>query len=526
MRLATAEIIKNLDKKTIEEVGIPGCVLMENAAQGVVRVIKKRYLKEKKGKIAIFTGGGNNGGDGFVVARHLHNQGNKIWVFLLIPPSRLKGDALLNYKIIEKIGVNILPLYNGSDLQLQKDKIEECEIIVDAILGTGLKSDVEGYFVQVIDYVNKSQKKIVSVDIPSGLNADTGLIMGTCINAEVTVTFGLPKLGLLIHPGLERVGKLYAIDIGIPISLVENILINNYLLDLSEIESFIKLKRKEDTHKGHYGHLLVLAGSVGKTGAAAMVCEAALRAGAGLITLGIPKSLNQIMEVKTLEAMTSPLDETSDFALSYEAWPKIQNLLIEKRACALGPGISVSNSTKKLVLKILENVTIPIVLDADALNCIAGDVNVLKNLSKPPILTPHPGEMGRLTSSDTKTVQENRIEIARSFAKDFGVYLVLKGSKSVIAEPDGTIYINPTGNPGMASGGMGDILTGMIAGYLSQGYSAGEALKLGVFLHGMLGDRLEKEKGSLGYLAQDMLEVIPNTFASLKSVSKDFVQWE
>ncbi|MDY6864259.1 MAG: NAD(P)H-hydrate dehydratase [Thermodesulfobacteriota bacterium] len=526
MKLATADIMKGLDEKTITEVGIPGCVLMENAAQGVVRVIKKQYLKGKKGKIAIFTGGGNNGGDGFVVARHLHNQGNLISVFLLIPPSRLKGDALLNYKIIEKMGVNIFPLFNDSALELQKEKIEGNELLVDAILGTGLKYNVKDHFGRLIDYLNKSQKSIIAVDIPSGLNADTGAIMGTCITAEITVTFGLPKIGLLIHPGAERVGKLYAIDIGIPLSLVEDASINNYLLDLPEIENFIKFKRREDTHKGNYGHLLILAGAVGKTGAAAMVCEAALRSGTGLVTLGIPKSLNQIMEVKTLEAMTHPLEETPDITLSYEAWPEIQRLLTEKKACALGPGISVSDSTKRLVLKVLQNIGIPVVLDADALNCIAGETKILTKLSTPLILTPHPGEMARLTGSDSKTVQNNRIDTARNFARNFGVYLVLKGSRSIIAEPDGTIYINPTGNPGMASGGMGDVLTGMIAGYLSQGYSAGEASKLAVFLHGLLGDRLEKEMGPSGYLAGDMIERIPRTFASIKAESRDFIQWE
>ena len=232
------------------------------------------------------------------------------------------------------------------------------------------------------------------------------------------------------------------------------------------------------------------------------------------------------MEVKTLEAMTYPLNETSDYTLSYEAWPEIQNLLVDKKACAIGPGISTSDSTKKLVITLLESIDLPVILDADALNCIAGKTDVLKKLSKPAILTPHPGEMARLTGSDTKTIQKNRIDVARNFANKFGVYLVLKGSRSIIAEPDGTIFINPTGNPGMASGGMGDILTGMIAGYLCQGYSAGESLKLGVFLHGLIGDRLEKEKGPFGYLARDMLELIPHTFTSIKSESRDFIQWK
>ena len=509
MKVVTAQQIQNLDRRTIREFGIPGIVLMENAGRGTVDAVYKYFSEDSLQRIVIFAGSGNNGGDGFVIGRHLINRGVETEVFLLTKKEKLKGDARTNMELYQKLRP-IYELQSKKDLTKFKTKIIHADLIVDAILGTGLNSEVKGFYREVIDYINTLAIPVAAVDIPSGINADTGKILGTAVQADLTATFGLPKIGLLIYPGADAAGNLDVVDISIPEYLVQEENIHTELLEEEEMCSLLQ-PRGADTHKGHYGHLLVVAGSVGKTGAAAMTAEAGLRVGAGLVTLGIPESLNPIMEMKLTEVMTEPLPETSFQSFSKKALPKIENLLEGKNALALGPGISTHPETVEVVHWIVRNCQVPLIIDADGINALAEKPNLLKKSKAPLLLTPHPGEMARLVKTSTKELQGDRVGAAKNFAQKNGVYLALKGARTIIAEPNGNVYINPTGNPGMASGGSGDVLTGMIAGLAAQGYTLSEAVRLGVFLHGYSADLAGEEIGEISLTAVDILNSIPST---------------
>jgi yjeF C-terminal region, hydroxyethylthiazole kinase-related len=349
----------------------------------------------------------------------------------------------------------------------------------------------------------------------------TAKYWGTAIYADFTVTFGLPKIGLLIHPGLDRVGILEVADISIPPYLVQEENIQVELLEAHELFPLLK-QRDRNSHKGNYGHVLLIAGSVGKTGAAALSAGGALKIGAGLVTLGIPASLNPVMEVKLTEVMTEPLAETDSQTLSTQSLPRIQELIEGKKVLALGPGISTHPETIAVVHHIIHNSRIPIIVDADGINALGEKPSVLQEAQCPIVLTPHPGEMARLTGTSIKEVQEDRIGVAKKIAKEWGVVLVLKGARSIIAEPNGNIYINSTGNPGMASGGTGDVLTGMIAGLVAQGYTISEASRLGVFLHGYIADEITEQRGEVGLTATDIINRIPLTLKEAMSENGAF----
>jgi len=507
MKVVTAFQMQNLDRRAIHDFGIPGIVLMENAGGGTVQAIYKHFPDISFKKVIIFAGRGNNGGDGFVIGRHLINMGVEVTAFLLAKKEKVVGDARINMELYHKLRP-IHELNCREDLIRFKDEIGQGNLIIDAILGTGLKSEVAGFYREIINYINGLSIPVVAVDIPSGIDANTGKILGVAIRSQLTVTFGLPKLGLVVYPGLDLVGKMEVLDISIPDYLIQE---ENIQVELLEPEGLVHLvkSRPADTHKGHYGHLLIVAGSVGKTGAAAMASEAALRIGAGLITLGIPASLNPIMEAKLTEVMTEPLPETPLQTLSIESWGKLQKLTEGKRAIALGPGISTHPETIEVVNNIVRKTSVPLIIDADGINALAENPGLLKELTTPILLTPHPGEMARLLKCSVKTVQEDRIGVAKKFAQENGVYLVLKGARTIIAEPQGNVYINSTGNPGLASGGTGDVLTGMIAGLVAQGYSFSEACRLGVCLHGHIADVLSRRLGQMGLTATDILERIP-----------------
>jgi len=509
MKVATAEQMQEIDRKAIETYRIPGIVLMENAGRGATEVISNAFPNLQKKKVAIIAGKGNNGGDGFVIARHLLNQGCSAKVFLLADPKALRGDAETNFHIFLRMKGEIIPVPSSKDYQKIKKDLEKFDLLIDGIFGTGLDAEVRGYYREVIDHINTLQKPIVAIDIPSGLDANTGKPLGTAIRASLTVTFGVPKVGHLISPGLDYVGMVKVIDIGIPRRLVEEEEIHTHLLENEEIKKWLSIPRRPDTHKGDYGHLLVIAGSVGKTGAAAMACEAALRMGAGLVTLAIPKSLNAIMEVKLTEVMTEPLPETQKQTLSLRAFHSILRLCENKKAVIIGPGIGTFKETQSLVLKLIKTLNLPIILDADGLTALATQPKILPAMNRQLILTPHPGEMARLIQSTVKDVQENRISISKNFSQSNHVYLILKGHRTLITNPTGEVFINPTGNPGMASGGTGDILTGMIGGLICQGLDILPSLQTAVYLHGVAGDEVAREKGEKSLIATDMLEKIP-----------------
>jgi NAD(P)H-hydrate epimerase len=509
MKVANAEEMQELDRKAIETYRIPGMILMENAGRGAAEVISNTFPDLHKKKIAIIAGKGNNGGDGFVIARYLLNQGTSVRVYLLTDPKGLRGDAEINFNIFQRMKGEVVSVPSSKDYVKVKKDLEKFDILVEGIFGTGLDAEVRGYYREVIDHLNTLQRPIVAIDIPSGLDANTGKPLGTAIRASLTITFGLPKVGHLIPPGLDYVGEVKVVDIGIPKKLVEEENIPTYLLEKKEIKRWLSVPRNPNTHKGDYGHLLVIAGSVGKTGAAAMACQAALRMGAGLVTLAIPKSLNGIMEMKLTEVMTEPLPETPKQTLSLRAFSTLVRLCENKKAVIIGPGLGTFKETQSLVLKLIKALDLPIILDADGLTALATQPKILPIANRSLILTPHPGEMARLIRSQVKEVLENRIGLSRNFSQSQRVHLVLKGHPTLISTPKGEVYINPTGNPGMASGGTGDVLTGMIGGLVCQGFDILPSVQIAVYLHGMAGDEGAQEKGEKSLIATDIIEKIP-----------------
>lgn len=510
MYLVTASEMQEMDRKTIEEFGLPGRVLMENAGKGATQIFLRQFDYLSNRKVGVLAGRGNNGGDGFVIARYLAQKGVGVTVFLLAHRSHVKGDAAENLKLLTPLDISVIELPDQKSFSKPiKINILHQDILIDAILGTGLKSDVKGYFKKIIEFVNGLNKPVFSVDIPSGLNSDTGQPCGVCIRAHTTATFAYPKTGHVLYPGADYSGNLELVDIGIPPHVAEEVSPGQHLLTPELIRTYIQ-PRPSDAHKGNAGHLLVIAGSEGKTGAAAMTAVSAMRVGAGLVTLGIPRSLNRVLETQLVEVMTCPLPETETGVLDESSFDTIQGLLSGKKCLAIGPGLGTSIGTGKLIYKILRQSPITIVIDADGLNHLAEHIEMLKDIGPSVILTPHPGEMARLMQISVSAIQIDRINCARSFATKFNVHVVLKGAKTVIAHPDGRVFINPTGNPGMASGGMGDVLTGMIGGFVAQGYPTESATHLAVFIHGSAGDFLAKKNGPIGYLATDVMKALPN----------------
>jgi len=508
MYLVTASEMQQMDRQTIESFGIPGRVLMENAGLGATRVLFEQFDTIIDKKVGVVAGRGNNGGDGFVIARYLAQKGSDVTVYLLAESASVKGDAAANLKLLLPLNLPVVEIPDEQSFLTHKTGMLHQEIWIDALLGTGLKSDVKGYFKKIIEFINDLSKPVFSVDIPSGLNSDTGQVCGACIRAQATATFAFAKTGHILFPGAEYTGYLEIIDIGIPDHIAKNIRPKQQLLTPERIRSTFE-PRLPDAHKGTTGHVLVVSGSVGKTGAAAMTAMSAMRAGAGLVTLAIPESLNPVLETQVLEAMTYLLPETENGIIGESAFNKIMDLLTGKKCLAIGPGLGQTAETKKLVHRIIKESPVTIVIDADGLNNIAGSAEILKKAKVPIILTPHPGEMARLIDSTTGSVQKDRITCAREFAKKFNVHIILKGAKTIIAHPDGNIFINPTGNPGMASGGMGDVLTGIIAGLVAQGFSPESAAHTGVYLHGAAADMLAEKIGPFGYLATEVMNAIP-----------------
>ncbi|MBW2205737.1 MAG: NAD(P)H-hydrate dehydratase [Deltaproteobacteria bacterium] len=514
MRLVKAAEMQEMDRLTIQELGIPGMVLMENAGRGATRFFLEHFDPSEDSHVVILCGRGNNGGDGYVIARYLHEAGLQVTILVLAPLEKISGDALANLNIARGMDLEIVEVPTREAWQGYAAMLNECDFIIDGILGTGLSSEVTGFYGQVIDGINAVGRPVMAIDIPSGLNADTGEVMGVAVVADLTVTFGFPKLGQVIFPGLEYVGRLVRIDIGIPDHMAGAV---RARYRMTVPDDFVDLLRyeKQDVHKGTRGHLLILAGSSGKTGAATLTALAAIRAGAGLVTVGIPRSLNTILECKLTEAMTVPLPETPQGSLSLEAEDEIFDLMDGKTALAIGPGLSTNEETTALVRKIVGSNRLPAVIDADGLNAIAPELELLEDTGEKTVLTPHPGEMGRLTGMKGSEVQAKRVDTAARFVDAHGCHLVLKGARTLIGGPNGDMFVNPTGNPVLAGGGTGDVLTGLIGGFLARGWPMTQASVAGVYLHGLAGDLLAEEGGPTGILAGELLEVLPELISDL-----------
>ena len=533
MKVVTAAEMRQIDQDTIEDIGIPGIVLMETAGSAIVRAIEQHYPTCQR--IGIFAGKGNNGGDGIVIARQLAHLGRDVRLFLVSPPDSFTGEAQINLQIVKRLtasfglqaapkgGLRIEEILTESEFYgtgTVPTTLASCELLVDAIFGTGLRGAVRDPIATVINAINRLSTPILSVDLPSGLDADTGHPLGTCVQADRTVTIGLPKRGLLMHPGAELAGKLEVVDIGFPEQVVEaqNIKVN--WTTAAEAAQWIP-SRPPFSHKGSYGRVLIVAGSTGMTGAAALASEAALRAGAGLATLATPKHLNPILEGLLPEVMTLPLPETDAGSLSVSATSTILEFAVKtKSILAIGPGLSQHPETVSFVHQLIrenweQGLDLRMVIDADGLNALAHVRETLSLLNSDVVLTPHPGEMARLTSTSVPVLEKDRISTAQQFASKHGVTLVFKGAPTVTSDPNGNLWVNSTGNPGMATGGMGDVLTGVIAGLMAQGISSESAAALGVYLHGLAGDLTAERLGMHGLTASDVLKAVPRAISSL-----------
>ena len=515
MIVVTAEQMREMDRLTIQKYGTPSLTLMERAGEGIVKAILDRFAEPAKRGVLILAGKGNNGGDGFVVARLLRQQRIACEVALLASREDISADAAHNLKAFLKTEGKLLEI-DSNHSALLHESFAGKGLLVDAILGTGTKNVIRGIYADAIRAMNGSGLSIVAVDIPSGLDADKGIPLGVCVRAAMTVALGFPKIGEIIHPGVGYVGDLVVADIGIERRALSEVGARTEVLTREEIRSLVPI-REPDSHKGTYGHVVVMAGSRGKTGAAILASRACMRAGAGLTTLAAPQSLNNIFAGACIEVMTEPLRDSSSEeiqALSDQEW---RRLLERKSVMLFGPGIGVTDSTRNNLRWLLRHLDVPWVIDADGLNNLVLDMDRLRNARTAPILTPHPGEMARLLGTDTVTVNQDRIGVARTFATEQRCHLVLKGARTVLATPDGKVFINPTGNPGMASGGMGDVLAGILAALLGQRLSAEDAMKLGVYLHGFAGDRIAAERGQVGMIASDIIEELPSAMRSLSA---------
>ncbi len=515
MKVVTGKVMQAMDRRAIEEFGVSGRELMENAGRGCVDLIISEFGSGPGCRAVVVAGKGNNGGDGFVIARLLSDHGWHVATFVLADRDEISGDARVNLDLLKETTVIFCSGQGG--LVRHQAEIREADLVVDALLGTGLTSEVGGAYAEAVDLINAAGKPVIAVDIPSGIDAGNGRVLGCAINADITVTFALAKLGHLLFPGIDHTGRLHLVDIGIPAEVTASADICEFV-EAAEIRPLLR-KRDKSAHKGNFGHCLIVAGSTGKTGAAAMAANSAVRTGAGLVTLAVPASLNQILEIKTTEAMTLPVPDEGTGCLTAGAREALDKALAGKDALALGPGISRSPGTARLVRELAEEALLPMVIDADGLNALAEDLSLLTRRKSPDIiLTPHPGEMARLAGVTAEAVESDRIGTAREFAAKYGVYLVLKGARTVIAAPDGRIALNGSGNPGMASGGMGDVLTGVLVALLGQGYDPFAACKLGVFLHGHAADMVAAEKGEIGMSAVDVQERLPYALKELMKV--------
>ena len=514
MKVVTAAEMRQIDKDTIEGIGIPGIVLMETAGSEIVRAIERHYPTAQR--IGVLAGKGNNGGDGLVIARQLAHAGREVKIFLISPAESFTGEALTNLNIARNLGLQIEKILTDAT----SIDVLGSELLVDAILGTGLRGAVREPVANIINAINDLPIPILAVDLPSGLDADTGNPLGTCLQADRTVTIGLPKRGLLLHPGAELAGKLEVVDIGFPKQVIDAQNIKVSWTTKKHAVEWIP-PRSPASYKGSYGRVLVVSGSTGMTGAAALASEAALRVGAGLVTLAIPKSLNPILEVKLSEVMTLPLPETEAGSLAESATSTILEYAEKtKSVLAIGPGLSQHPETVELVHQLVkenkeQGLGLRMVIDADGLNALAQATDLISLLEIETVLTPHPGEMARLTNIPISTLETNRIGAAEEFANQYGVTLVLKGAPTVTSNPNGEIWINSTGNPGMATAGMGDVLTGIIAGLMAQYVPSETAAVLGVYLHGLAGDIAAEKLGMHGLIAGDVLQAIPQAISSL-----------
>ena len=504
MRVLNASQMREADRRTIEGLGIPSAVLMEQAGRAVVRAMDDAFGDLTRRRIGVLCGRGNNGGDGFVIARELVDRGLQIRARLLGQTAAVQGDARMKLEALSLRPVEVLEITDEAAWKRTRDDVLACDVIVDALFGTGLARPLDGVAALMVADLNASKRPVVAVDLPSGLSADRTDVTGPAVRASLTVTFAAPKLPLVFPPASAHTGKLIVADIGIPGSVIDALDGPRIDMVTADLVRPLVLPRRADAHKGEYGRLLIVAGSPGKTGAASLAAVAALRSGAGLVTVACPRSSSRVIAALAPEYMTLALDEAADGTIAASAAEAI--LGFEADVVAIGPGLGHTASTTSLVHTLVERAGVPLVLDADALNVFAGAADRLgRHKDNDVVITPHPGEMARLTGLSIHDLQAHRLEVAQQFAAEQRVHVVLKGQGTVIAAPDRRVWVNSTGNPGMATAGSGDVLTGTIAAWRGQMADTAAAVCLGVYLHGHAGDIAVRSVGEVGLIASDIV---------------------
>ncbi len=517
LKLLTAARMRALDERAINEIGIPGVVLMEQAGRGAVRIIKEAgWLSGSDDEILIFAGRGNNGGDAFVVARVLLLAGyGQVKVVLLANCDEVSGDAKINLDAFIRLGGRVEELLDDSGWQKLRPSLKFQKLLVDGLLGTGLNSDVRGLYAEIIVAINQFSGPVLALDIPSGLNADLGRPLGNAVKATVTATFAFAKPGLFVYPGREYAGRVEIVDIGIPQSWASSELEAVQLLTADFCRSLLPAKVVENGHKGNRGHLLSFAGGPGKAGAGLLAAGAGLHCGCGLSTLALPKAVAAHLEGRNPALMLESLPQSPDDQIILPTAAELDKLCSGKTALTIGPGFGLGKKNGELLAALLRECTLPMVLDADALTLLAEAPEILPKDRPQTILTPHPGEMARLTGRQSRDLQNDRLAAARQLARQWGVFVVLKGAGTVIAAPDGSLAINSSGNYLLSTAGSGDILTGIIGSFLAQGLDPLSAAQVGVFLHGLVADNLLAAGCSHGVTAVELAQALPQTLAAL-----------
>jgi hydroxyethylthiazole kinase-like uncharacterized protein yjeF len=502
MKVAKVGEMKDLDRRATDEFGIPQDLLMENAGQAMYFVMLQE-LGIKNNKFVVFCGGGNNGGDGFVVARKIHSNGGEVKVFLLGDESKFKGVAKKNLEVVSRMPIEMSKL---SSIEFVIPELFDCDAVVDALFGTGLVREISGIYKDVIQVINESQSIVFSVDIPSGINGDTGEVMGVAVKADYTVAFGLPKLGNMLYPGYERCGKLYVSHISFPPALYNSDSIKVAINNPVELP-----KRATDTHKGSYGKALFIAGSSSYLGAPYFSALSFLKAGGGLSYLATPKSISQFIASKGSEIVFVPQKETPSGSIALENKDELLEFSQGVDMVILGPGLSLARETQELVRELAPKIDKPLLIDGDGITAIAEDLGKIKKREAPTILTPHLGEMSRISKMEISEINKNKVDVLQRTARELNAIIILKGAHSLTGYPDGTVFINVSGNSGMATAGSGDVLTGTIAAMYGLGLALENAVRIGVFIHGFSGDVAAVDKGEDGITAQDILDYLPET---------------
>ena len=519
MRVSRVVEMRNLDSRATSEFGISQETLMEKAGEAAYFVILKEFGGKDK-KFVIFCGGGNNGGDGFVVGRKIHSDGGEVKILPLGDGGKLEGAAKKNFDIVSTMPIEVSAL---KSIEQAKEAVYTCDAIVDGIFGTGLSREAGGIYRDVIQLINESGKKVFSIDIPSGVNGDTGQVMGVAVKSDYTVTYGLPKIGNMLYPGFDLCGKLYVSHISFPPSLYNTESIKVEINDLVELP-----RRGEDTHKGSYGKALFIAGSSSYLGAPYFSALSFLKTGGGLSYLATPKSMAPFLASKGSELVLIPQQETDSGSLALENKEELVEFSRKVDMVIVGPGLSLNDETQELVRELAKSIKVPLLIDGDGIIAIAGEPGVIRRRKAETILTPHSGEMARLAKMEVEEVNRDKVSVLQKTARDLNAIIVFKGAHSLTGYPDERVYINTSGNPGMATAGSGDVLTGAIAAMYGVGLPLREAVRIGVFIHGLSGDLAVCEKGEDGITAQDILDYLPHAVKyyrqNFKELSENFYE--